>query len=186
MNYLYALFNGLLDYLFAKVVQPGFAAAEGVMEAIVLNPLQASGVSAAGQVALLGVLTCSLSLLLCRLLQMDRTCAKFQEAFAAEKDAWAPSIAAAPDPALKANLATLRDHGLDNLYNDFLAGLFARNGAAYLLPVLFCLLWLHHSMLAEQLGSEKVITLFLLSYGAAFFCRFFIKKTATTPPLFVP
>lgn len=175
MTYLHALLNGFLDHLFENVVQPGFVAAAGIMDAIVLNPLQASGVSAAVQVAFLGVLTWCLSFLLCRLLRMDRAREEFHAAFAAEKDTWSAGIAAAPDQALKANLAKLRDNGLDDLYNDFLAGLFARNGAAYLLPVLLCLLWLHHSVLAEQLGREQVLALFLCGYGAAFLCRLFTQ-----------
>ena len=172
----YLTVNDFLGRLFENVVLPGFRTAAEFMDAVILGPLQAAGIPSTAKITIIGLLTWAVSSFLNRLLRMERQSQEFRTTFTKEKDDWTAAVAAAPNPESRSTMLGLRDSSLDHLYNNYLAGLFVRNGVAYLLPVLLVLLWLDSSIPAAQMKVNNSPGLFLLTFGAAHLGHFFIKK----------
>ena len=141
MDNLLSFFSSLLDILFYGAIVPLFSLIGSLMELMILSPMQLMHLPPALQVALVALLTASASLFLRKLVKAEEKDRMFREKFIAKKKQQ-EELHRISDWKSREKFAKAMDDDIDEEFNTYLAGKFARYGIAYLLPIFLVLYWL--------------------------------------------
>ena len=141
MDTLLQLLNTFLDVIFYNFVSPLFTLLGQGLELLLLRPMLALQFPPALQVACIAVLTALLSLGLRRLVKAEEKDLEFRQKFIAKKQKQ-EDLHLISDWKSREKFAKVMDDDIDEDFNSYLAGRFARYGIAYLLPIFLSLYWL--------------------------------------------
>ena len=185
MDSLLAFFSSLLDTLFYGAIVPLLSLIGSLMELVILNPMQLMHLPPAMQVILVALLTASLSLMLRRLVKADEKDRMFKENFIAKKKQQ-EELHRITDWKSREKFAKAMDDDIDEDFNTYLAGRFARYGIAYLLPIFLVLYWLDvttgYTTVINLPGNSThmsgipVMVVFLATYCVCLFGYFTLRK----------
>jgi hypothetical protein len=134
-------FLRVLDGLYDGFIKPLFMTIGQGLELVLLQPLAALGTPLSLQVAAVGGLTAMLSFFIHRLCKTEQADQAFKEQFTAKRAQRDELRALAGYPA-RERLEKVVDDDIDEDYNQYLAGKFARFGTTYLLPIFLVNFWL--------------------------------------------
>jgi len=176
MDTLLEFFMSLLDTLFYSLISPAAVKLGNVMELLLLEPLELLHVPPILQIGAIGVLTAALSLVLRKLLKSAEKDEEFRTRFSAKK-AQQEELHRLGNWQVEEKLRKTIDDDIDEDFNTYLAGRFARYGIAYLLPIFMVLYWLQAVTDYEAVavfpsaGSGEsvmpVMVVYLVFYGVA-------------------
>ena len=178
----------LLDALFFNVISPVFILLSQGVELLLLRPLQFLQVPEALQVYWVGIVAAVLSLFLRKVMRVEEKDAAFRADFLAKKSQQ-EDLHLISDWKSREKFAKAIDDDIDNDFNTYLAGRFARYGVVYLLPIFLTLYWLQNVFAGirflvvlpgEPLGLQGLSAnlIFLFSYCVSLFTYFkLLKKT---------
>jgi len=186
MEGLWQAISALLDNLFFGVISPVFVLLSRGLELLLLRPLQLLQVPSALQVFWLGIVAAALSLALRRLMRAEEKDAAFRAAFLAKK-AQQDDLHLISDWKSREKFAKAIDDDIDEDFNSYLAGRFARYGIIYLLPIFLTLYWLSRVISdgpflivfpGEPYGIRGLSLnfIFLFSYCLSLFIYFKLRK----------
>lgn len=182
MEKLWQTLSALLDSLFFGIISPAFVLLGQGLELFLLRPLQLLQVPSALQVLWIGIVAAALSLVLRRLMRAEEKDAAFRSAFLAKKGQQ-DDLHLISDWKSREKFAKAIDDDIDEDFNSYLAGRFARYGIIYLLPIFFTLYWLGNTILdgpflivfpSEPYGIQGLSLnfIFLFSYCLSLFIYF--------------
>lgn len=179
--------NTLLDALFFGIINPLFSLLGRGLELILLRPLQMLQFPPALQIVLVAVVTALFSLYLRRLIKVEEKEQDFRKKFIAKKKQQ-EELHRISDWKSREKFAKAMDDDIDEDFNSYLAGRFARYGVAYLLPIFLVQYWLESFtsytiviVLPENsfgLSGIPVLVVFLVSYclSLLFYFKILRKK----------
>ena len=141
------------------------------------------------QVVVVAVLTASLSLFLRKMVKAEEKDRIFKEQFTAKKKQQ-EELHRITDWKSREKFAKAMDDDIDEDFNTYLAGKFARYGIAYLLPLFLVLYWLtittgYTTVIelpdnSQNITGIPVMVVFLVSYCAWLFGYFTLRKKKLT------
>jgi len=185
MENILTFFSSLLDTIFYSVISPLGNMLGYILTLALLRPMQLLQLPPALQVACIAVLTAMVSLVLRKLLKTEEKEQEFRVRFLAQKKEQ-EELHRISDWKSREKLAKVMDDDIDEDFNSYLAGRFARYGITYLLPMFLVLYWLQSStgytivlhLPGNPLGltSIPLLVVFLVCYGATLFVSFRLRK----------
>ncbi|MEN8189775.1 MAG: hypothetical protein ABFS19_08005 [Thermodesulfobacteriota bacterium] len=162
------LLNQLMDTLYFGMIEPFFRLLAGILELLILKPLQMTGLPIWLQVCVVAVLTVILAFRLRILLRVEEKTKAFNEKFGA-MHSQQQDFKLIDDQKSRRAMYQSSDDDLNDTYNSFLAGHYGRYVSIYLIPLCLILAWLNNIYSAEvlrgELGSPFVIPLAENSLG---------------------
>ena len=191
MDSLLAPLSALFDGIFFTIITPLFTLLGTGLELLLLTPMRMLGLPPVAQVCLVALLTGSLSLGLRRLLKVEEKEQAFRKLFLAKK-AQQEDLHLISDWKSREKFAKAIDDDIDEDFNTYLAGRFARYGLVYLLPMFLVLFWLEQfagyasplSLPMEPFGlaTMPVLPVFLVAYILTLFGWFRLQKRGKRQP----
>ncbi len=185
MDFLFHYITAFLDMIFYGVIVPLFAMIAGLLEVVILKPMQLAQLHPVVQVVCVALFTACLSFFVRKLLKAEQKERAFTETFE-EKKRQQENLVLITDWKSRDRLTRAMDEDLDEDFNTYLAGRFVRYGAAYLLPLFLILHWLDVSAglnglikIPENGWNIQVIpvmALFLVSYCTFLVVFFFLQR----------
>ncbi len=185
MESLLSFFSSLLDTLFYGAIVPLFSLISSLLEMIILRPMQLLHLPPALQVALIALLTALLSISLRKLVKAEEKDRIFKEKFIAKKKQQ-EELHRITDWKSREKFAKAMDDDIDEDFNTYLAGRFARYGIAYLLPIFLVLYWLDVTTVyttvinlpgdSQNITGIPVMVVYLTIYCACLFSYFTLRK----------
>ena len=154
----------MVDWLFESLICPFFSMIGWGLEFVVLKPLDSFHVPVIGQVLVVAVLTALLSWTLRHWLKMDEKDHKFNKGFAEERMKQ-KDIDLISDWKSRDALYRFTDKELDEDFNTYLAGKFARFMQAYMLPLFFVLYWLDDVVFPQAELVSRLGTFYLIDFS---------------------
>ncbi len=188
MSQLFQIITDILDSVFYRIVVPVFTLLAAILDLLILRPMQMMHFPPALQVAGVAIFTAGLSILLRHVVKADEKERRFKEKFSAKKKEQ-EELHHVSDWKSREKIAKAMDDDIDEDFNTYLAGRFARYGIAYLLPIFLMMYWLESVtdytiviFLPENSYNIKgipVLVVFLATYCLALFVFFRIKRGVT-------
>lgn len=180
--------SAVLDSLFFGIISPVFILLGQGLELVLLKPLQLMQLPPSLQVFWVGIVAAALSILLRKLMRVEEKDAAFRKAFLAKK-AQQDDLHLISDWKSREKFAKAIDDDIDEDFNGYLAGRFARYGIIYLLPIFLTLYWLNSTVQegpflivfpGEPYGIRGISLnfIFLFSYCLSLFVYFKLRKKA--------
>ncbi len=173
------------DLLFFKIISPLFASLGQLLDLVILGPMRIVHAPVALQIIVVAVLAALFSLLLRRLVGVEAKEQAFRQTFVAQR-AQRDELHQIEDWKIREQLTKTMDNEIDEEFNTYLAGRFARYGMVYLLPLFLLLFWLDNSVgtqisvtvpgLFEEEKQLPSLVVFLISYLASLMVFFQIRK----------
>ena len=181
MDNLLTFITSLLDTIFYSVISPLAVMFGTVMELLMLKPLELLHAPPALQVGAIAVLTAAISLFLRYMMKTEEKEQEFRTRFVAKKEQQ-NDLHRIGNWHVEEKLRKSIDDDIDEDFNTYLAGRFARYGIAYLLPVFLVLYWLQAftgytnvPLLPESNFNHNgvpVLVVFMVFYGGALYIGF--------------
>jgi len=176
----------LLDSLYFEIISPVFVVLGRGLDLLLIQPLQLLQVPVILQIMCVAMLTTLFSLTLRRLVKVEEKDAVFKTAFARKKAAQ-DDLKLISDWKSRETFAKTIDQDIDQDFNSYLAGRFARHGIVYLLPIFLSLFWLENSPLPSgilfylpenRFGMEGIYPqfIFLMTYCGVLFTFFRLRR----------
>lgn len=140
----------LLDNLYFNFIAPFFSGLSGILETGLITPFSMLHLPILLQVILLALLLAVFSFTMRRLLHVEQKTRLFNERFAAKREKQ-QDLQLISDKYSRGALYRVTDEELNDEYNRFLAGHYARYVSIYLLPLFLILAWLNTIFTPEYL-----------------------------------
>ncbi len=186
--------NGFLNWLYYGVLAPFFSFLADILTLLILHPMDFLRVPVWLQVVVVSFLTVVFALFLRKKLKIKEMAAEFGEMFAQKREEQ-KQLQMIDNKYQRSDMYKASDTELNEIYNDYLAGHYARYVAIYLLPVFLVMAWLNHvysaAVLQERLGFPFVLSVpenswkiegvsvtlvFLISYILFLLCAFLFGR----------
>lgn len=145
--------NRLLDWLFFSFIMPVFNTIGQVLYFMLLKPLILLNIPIWIQICLIAVVTVAFAFWLRRILEMSKKTKKFTQAFTEQRRPQ-DNFKLIKNIDHRRAMYESSDHELNDTYNSFLAGHYARYVMIYLLPIFLIMEWLNNIYSAEVLISK--------------------------------
>ena len=185
MDSMMEMINALFDILFFDLVSPLFGLLGKGLELILLRPLQLLQLPPALQITVLAAFCALFSLYLRKVMHVEKKENDFRRRFLAKKEQQ-ESLHLISDWKSREKFAKAMDDDIDEDFNTYLAGRFARYGLVYLLPVFLTLYWLENIFVQSPvitlpenstgLTDIPYQAIFLATYCLTLFTVFTIRK----------
>lgn len=153
----------ILDWIFAALIMPTLQHGQALLLSALDKPFAYFGLSVTGQVIAVSVITAVISLALKKLLGIETKEKAYKENFTRKKSLHGP-IAEIGDWRKRDLLYHAIDRELDDEYNTYLAGRFARHGIVYLLPVFSAFILLQNLLAAEPAPTGEAPALLIARF----------------------
>ena len=154
----------MLDWLLESLISPFFSLIGRGLEFVFLRPLEFFHVPVLGQVVFVAFLSALLSMFLRRLLKVEEKEKQFNRQFAEERMKQ-KDIDLISDWKSRDALYRFTDKELDEGFNTYLAGRFARFMQVYMLPLFLVLYWLDDVVFPKTELIERLGTFYLLDFS---------------------
>lgn len=175
-------FSNFLDLLFYQLIAPLFILLGRGLEFCLLKPMNLLGIPFGLELVLIAVLTALLSILLRKLLKVEMKEKAFRDQFLSKKKQQ-ENLHLISDWKSREKMARAVDDDIDQDFNSYLAGRFARYGIAYLLPIFLTLYWLTNtSGYSDKVpyGGQEIpsMVVYLVTFCLTMFIYFRLRKRA--------
>ena len=174
-----------LDAIFYRLITPVFSLLGDILAAVIIAPMNMLSFPPALQVVCVALLTALLSIGLRRVVRADEKERAFKKEFTARK-AEQEELHRVTDWKSREKIARAMDDEIDEGFNTYLAGRFARYGIAYLLPIFLVMYWLEsvtgYTIVirlpenSSSISGIPVLVVFLTAYCLALFVYFRVRK----------
>ncbi|MEA3546787.1 MAG: hypothetical protein U9R66_03915 [Thermodesulfobacteriota bacterium] len=154
----------MADWLFESLITPFFSLIGRGLELGLLKPLDFFHIPIIGQVVFVAVLSALLSWTLRHWLKMDEKDHKFKQGFEQERIKQ-QDIDLISDWKSRDALYRFTDKELDEDFNTYLAGKFARFMQVYMLPLFLVLFWLDDVVFSQAVLLERLGTFYLIDFS---------------------
>nr|WP_320012828.1 hypothetical protein [uncultured Desulfobulbus sp.] len=160
--------TALLDVIYLKYLTPIFVGTGQLLEFLLITPFLSMHLPPLSHVFLLAGVLAIFSFTLRKLLRVEQKVRQFNLDFAAKREKQ-QDLQMISDKHSRRALYRVTDEELNDEYNRFLAGHYARYVSIYLLPLFLMLAWLNTlftpSALEQYHGSPYVLALPIASMG---------------------